>query len=164
MNEVRYELKKGWSGGNPDKAPEYMEELNRLLALNEGVPLKPEQVVESAQDTSSVLHGVFEWEDTVAAANWRRHQARNLMNHLEVVIVNEEERHIRAFFHVVTDKGHKGYVSYKDVAEVPDYHQQVLREAVRQIKHWNRRYKDYKELRHINDAIEETLAELKMAA
>ena len=49
-----------------------------------GDSFSPEQIVEAAREEGTELHKCFTWDDTVAAENWRRHQARVLVAQLVV--------------------------------------------------------------------------------
>ena len=49
-----------------------------------GDSFSPEQIVEAAKNEKSELHKCFTWDDTVAAENWRKHQARVLVAQLVV--------------------------------------------------------------------------------
>ena len=46
----------------------------------------PEVVVAEARQLSCPLHNYFEWDNTVAAEQYRLQQARHLLNHLTVVV------------------------------------------------------------------------------
>lgn len=48
--------------------------------------LTPGQVVEAARPEDSILHGYFEWEDSIAAESWRRVQARELIKRVKIVV------------------------------------------------------------------------------
>lgn len=56
-----------------------------LAAANAG-RLTPDQVVEAASDPASPLHDQFEWDDSVAAVEYRRDQARTLIRSVNVKI------------------------------------------------------------------------------
>lgn len=76
-----------WKTGTRIKAdPEKAAELFDILADENR--LNAETVVNESRPEGSVLHDDFEWKDPVAAEEYRKHQARNIMNSL--VIVNEQ--------------------------------------------------------------------------
>ena len=67
--------------------------------------LKPEYVVKESEDESSVLHCCFVWDDTKAAALWRKKQARDLINNIKVEIKTEKvSATVRAFVNVREQK------------------------------------------------------------
>ena len=41
-----------------------------------GESATPQQIVDRARDENSELHKCFEWDDSIAAENWRKQQAR----------------------------------------------------------------------------------------
>ena len=59
-----------------------LEKANRRLI--------PEDVVEAARDERHVLHGYFEWDDTVAGNLYRIEQARTLIREVKVQTVYED--------------------------------------------------------------------------
>lgn len=64
--------------------------------------LAPDQVVKSARPKASPIHKYFEWDDSAAAAEFRKNQARNLISAVEIVegpSQHQGER-IRAFVSV----------------------------------------------------------------
>lgn len=76
-----------WKTGSRIKAdPELAAQVLDQLA-NEN-RLNAENVVEISKPEGTVLHDDFEWRDDIAAHEYRKHQARNIMNSL--VIVEEE--------------------------------------------------------------------------
>ena len=65
-----------------------------------GQSITPGAVVEVARPVSAPLHPFFEWDNAVAAEKYRLFQARNIVNHLQVVVVNSagESENIKAYF------------------------------------------------------------------
>lgn len=59
-----------------------------------GDSFSPDQIVEAARDENTELHKCFTWDDTTAAASWRRHQARMLIAQL-VIGHSFRKQHIR---------------------------------------------------------------------
>lgn len=57
----------------------------RLKWLAKNGEITPEQVVEDARPVDSPLHPYFEWNDSLAAHNWRIEQARRLLQSFELV-------------------------------------------------------------------------------
>lgn len=84
-------------------ADDAVEELNRIRNIYG--ELTPENVVEASKVKSSLLHDVFEWNDTAAAEKYRIRQAQELIRSIRVTIVHENvEVSLRAFVHVQPDK------------------------------------------------------------
>lgn len=77
--------------------------LTRIAKKNGGM-LKVDDVLEEAQDVNSILHKHFEWDDSVAAASYRREQARALIQRCRITLVESEPMHIRAFVSLPADR------------------------------------------------------------
>lgn len=74
-----------------------------MNGLSETGELNASRLVEVSRPEDAPLHGEFEWDDTIAADSWRKHQGRNLINALIMVPEVEsdgEKEPIRAFFKV----------------------------------------------------------------
>lgn len=65
------------------------EELERIAGKNGGL-LTPDDVVASARQKNSILHGMFEWDEKKAAHAYRVDQARVLIRSVTVVITTEK--------------------------------------------------------------------------
>lgn len=52
--------------------------------------LKPKAVVDESRPDDAPLHPVFEWNDEIAAEEWRVHTARNLIRSVHVIKENSE--------------------------------------------------------------------------
>ena len=87
-----------------------MEELERIR-LKHG-ELKPEYVVEESKEPDALLHNYFQWDDTLAAAAWRREQARQLIKNITVTITTENiTSTVRAIVNVVkADNPGRSYI------------------------------------------------------
>lgn len=93
---------------------EALRELESLTDANGG-DLTPEVVLKSARAASSPLHKHFEWDDSAAAENWRKQQARALIQSYKLHIVDGNgERTVRYFTNVIVQDEH----SYRRTEEV----------------------------------------------
>ena len=127
-----------------------------------GRPLEPVDVVRDAESNASPLHECFEWDDGMAAESWRLQQARQLLNHIEVVIERqgEDDSQVRAFHCVTVEyedrpkEKHSGYVNVEEVIGNPDYYDQVVKKALTELNTWRKRYQMYQELKPVFLAIE----------
>lgn len=133
----------------PIPAQQVGETLERILQT-EGV-ITARRVVEEARPEDSPLHPIFEWDDSVAAEDFRRNQARNLVRSLRVVIKQdhtETPKEILAFVRVHQVRG-GGYIPTVKAMSEPDSRQQVLTDALRSLQAWRRRYDHLRELETI---------------
>jgi len=122
----------------------------------------PELAVRTASPPKSRLHDYFLWDNKKCGHLYRLEQARHLINHLIIVVEypSGEEKETKAFFNLKTKKGTRSYIPVEVVANDEFYYQQVLQEAMNEIIEWKRRYSDYRELRLIFGAVEETQKKL----
>jgi len=138
----------------------YGEELDRISKENNGT-LSPSDVVEKARNRRNPLHEYFEWNDNKAGEGYRIYQARNLINHIVVVIkYDHKQKEHKAFLSVNETpqeiKKNKIYVTIERVLSEPKLRQQILNEAIKEIEFWQERYHEYKELGRIFRAIKST--------
>lgn len=71
--------------------------------------IKPQVIVKEARPKKAPLHPVFEWDDSVAAEEYRLVQARNLVRAVHVVVESpdgEDEDAGCAFVHVSEAEGY----------------------------------------------------------
>ena len=90
--------------------------------------LSPVVVVNEARPDDAPLHPAFEWQDEVAAEEWRRHQARNLIAAVQV-IETEGEPPRMAYVSVAADDGARTYQPARVVASDDDMLARALAEA-----------------------------------
>jgi hypothetical protein len=96
-----------------------MKEERKLLtkiARQNGGMLKVEDVLEEARDEGSPLHKHFEWDDSEAAAQYRRQQARALIQKCKITLIDSQPIEIRAFVSLPTDRENGG--GYRLTSEV----------------------------------------------
>ena len=116
-----------------------------------GDEVTPDDVVEAARNTSSPLHRLFEWDDTLAAVRWRRQEARSVLNHLSVVVKMPDGNlePIKAFHSVDVqtddDTMARRYVHVSIVKERPDFADDVVDRARGELESWRNRYRGYRE-------------------
>lgn len=133
---------------------EIAAELARLQEANGGV-LLPTKVVEFARNPETALHRQFEWDDTEAAAKWRLEQARQVIR-LHITVIGENADPVRAFVSLTTDrKGAGGYRALAAVMSDPAMADQMLRDALGELRVVQRKYKQLQALRPIWEAMEE---------
>ena len=111
----------------------------------------PASVLADACKKRSPLHEHFEWDDTIAAERHRLQQARNLVNHLVVVVkINGTEQDTKAFHNISIEfeDESKGdiYAQVSVVKANKAYAEQVVRKAYAELKAWERRYRQYDEV------------------
>lgn len=138
------------------------ETVERLGNLNGGF-CPPAALVEEARPDGHELHGLFEWDDSVAAEAHRRQQARQVINSVRVVVAVEDDGErppltFPAFVSVskVDESGvSRGYRPLSVVVEQPDEYRQVLAEANAAFAALRRRYAALKEFGPVFEVLDQ---------
>lgn len=113
--------------------------LTRLARKNGGV-LKVDDVLQEAKDKDSLLHRHFEWDDTEAAEQYRRQQARALIQRCRIQLVESSPVKIRAFVSLPTDRENGG--GYRLTSEVMSDNylkDEFLRDIRMTIQRWSQK-------------------------
>lgn len=131
----------------------------KIAKTNKG--LTPALVVEHAKPKNSILHDYFTWDDKAAGKAWRLTQARYLIRQLVVIKVVDGDRPepVRAFVSVIKQDDEKtktrhAYFAVADAIRNKSYRQQLLDEALQEIRAWRMKYARFQELAQIFDAID----------
>lgn len=114
--------------------------------------LTAEVLVEVNRPEDAPLHNSFEWQDDVAAEEWRKYQARNIIHSITVVAVPDKEP-VRAYFNVCTASPQ--YESLQTIVQHEDKYAQLLESARRELEAFQRKYNTITELSAVFDAINE---------
>lgn len=130
----------------------------RLAALedvrkkNKRKILIAQEVVNAAKDKGNPLHACFEWDNDVAADEWRLHQARHLIS-IAVTIVDTPQGSVTvpAYLSLPNDRKQPsgGYRSTEDVIRQKTLRRELLQGAVRDFRSVKERYE------RITDLVEE---------
>lgn len=113
--------------------------LTKMAKRNGGI-LKVDDVLEEAKNVNSVLHQHFEWDDSEAAEQYRRQQARALIQRCRIQLVETEPVKIRAFVSLPTDREQGG--GYRLTTEVmgDEYlKDEMLRDIRMTIQRWTKK-------------------------
>lgn len=88
-----------------------------LQKLDSSGKLTPDNVIERAKVATSPLHGLFEWDDSVAAHKWRVEQARQIISSFEIVVkVERQEIRVQEFVRDPRCKSDRqGYVGFDKI-------------------------------------------------
>lgn len=111
-------------------------------------------VLQGARVKRSPLHTLFEWDDNVAAHEYRLVQAREVLR--SVVILNEEQpdaEPIRAFVTIIGEQG-TDFTPLMVAMNDEQMRAQVIARALREMQIWTKRYGQYEELAAIVQATE----------
>jgi len=134
------------------------------LSDKSGGRISPEVVLNAAIPKNSPIHDFFEWDDNIAARQWRLQQSRYLIRSIEVEIIRKGKSIIeRKFFNVndIEDGRERLYIDVDVMEGNPEFRKQIIEMALREIKYWTEKYKNYKELNEIFKAIDDVEKKLK---
>ena len=135
---------------DPDVAARVM---NDLAEKNE---LTAEKLVEVSKPEDAPLHKDFEWDDTVAAQEYRKMQGRHIINSLIIVPEVEEKEPIRAFFKIETHEN--TYTPIQTIIRCPTSREILLMNAFAELKAFRKKYESLSELVKVFAAIDEATA------
>ena len=149
---------------DPEAAHKELEEER----ARRGGRMSAEDVLGVAQSEDSAIHPEFEWDDGVAAFEYRLTQARHLTRSLVVVV---EDRPTRAYesiplkvaspAEVTPETGNENvYVSVQDVRSKPEWNECVLQRFRSEINALQKRYQTVQELSAVFSAIDEALEDV----
>ena len=151
-----YEYREGWRPGvDANTVGAVMEQIEDKYGS-----ITSERFLEASRAEDSPTHGVFEWDDGIAAEKYRLHQASRTICAVRVIVRNETgtkipEKPPRAFVNIVDDDSKKGqYVNVSDAMSNEDTRQAVLKRAMRELKSFQEKYSALSELAEVFMAID----------
>lgn len=110
-------------------------------------------IVDAARDEKSELHKCFEWDDSVAAENWRKKQARDIVHHL--VFVEEQVPKDRPEIRIrYTETANSGYKETIKMVRNEDQYKTLLAQAYAELRAFKAKYNMLSELQEILDLIQ----------
>lgn len=131
------------------------EELERIERKH-GI-VTPGNVLEESRPPQTVLHDLFEWDDSAAAERFRLEQAREIIGNIAVVHILEDRprEQVRAFVNIVPEDGERGYLSVVKVLSDRDHTRQMLADALADFIALRKKYAMLTELTAVFRAIDE---------
>lgn len=143
--------------------------------------LTPDVILAEARKKKSYLHRFFDWSDSLAAEKWRKHQARQLISHVRVVIVDDngprkawENVRVKIMATESEEREEKkqeeerNYVSVEAIEKDEYLREQVVKRGIKELETWLEKYKHYEELKplakNIQIGIDQARRKFKMAA
>ena len=145
----------------PDDAGVALSEIERIREKRGEAT--PEGVVNESKPKRAVLHRSFEWDNAVGGHKHRLLQARQLINAIEIVVIDEapdgsahEVTTVPAYVSMTDDSGDTGR-QYHPIDEVMDddaMREKLLQRAWREIQAWKAKYEHLQEFAQISKAIQ----------
>lgn len=111
--------------------------------------IEPSVIVEESRPDDAPLHDCFEWDDERAAQMYRERQARCMVANVVKVGEPREDTYTRAFVHV-----QKEYRPLSVVLKSKDMTQELLQNALRELKCFEAKYRELSELAPVFDTIQ----------
>lgn len=123
-----------------------MKELERIRGKH-GI-LIPSLVVEESRAEDAPLHKVFQWNDGIAAMNYREWQAAQLIRNIRIVVSDEEVSvTTRAIVNVSTsDNPHRTYVPVAEAIHDETAYEDLLKQAKAEMETFIAKYNQIAEL------------------
>lgn len=118
-----------------------------------------ELFLEASRALDSPTHGVFEWDDGVAAERYRLHQASRTICAIRVIVRDGPGAKVggeppRAFVNIMEDDSKKAkYMNVSDALSNEDTRAAVLTRAMRELKAFQEKYASLEELADVFSAI-----------
>ena len=159
MARKKYSAAPGAQFSHAD-AKKYGPAVQKAMESNGGI-LKPEDLVLAARNTRNPLNRYFEWSNRKAADKFRISQARHLINHLCVEVIVKGKRvtrrdNISVLLTPDMKNKNRVYVDLKAVSENPNFKQQMIEYALKELEIWQQRYRECTDLKKINYVIDRT--------
>lgn len=120
--------------------------------------ITPEAIVDYARSEETELHKCFQWDDSIAAENWRKQQARNIVCSLKVV-VEKETTGSQTYRLIQHDDEEKEYRQVVFTVRNMDEYGRLLQQAKDELRSFRQRYKSITELSEVIDEIEKVLSD-----
>lgn len=124
-------------------------EMCERLAADDNLSAKA--LLDANRPEDAPLHNAFEWDDSVAAESWRVHQARHIINSLEVVIDGKEP--VRAYFNIVRTEPEYRHID--TILQRQDTTQALLLTAYRELLAFRKKYSKLEQLAQVFAAVDQ---------
>lgn len=117
--------------------------------------LNAQTLVDVNRPEDAPLHNSFEWNDSIAGEEWRKYQARNIIHSL-VVMPENKSVETRAFFKLSSVQNN--YDSVHTIIQNEDKNAQLLRDAEKELRSFQVKYRGIKKLESVVEAIDAYMA------
>lgn len=113
-----------------------------------GDELTPKNIVNLARNENSILHEMFEWDDTVAAEQYRKQQANLIIQNLKITVIADDntERKVKAF---VTVKRNTVFEPIEKVVKDVDKYSLLLDKAYKELNGIKIKYRELQEIQDL---------------
>jgi hypothetical protein len=120
-----------------------------------------EFVLDSARDTDSPLHSMFEWNNEIAGEKYRLHQATIIILSLKVEKETEEKpKTLRAYYNVSESEKKGSFINVDSAFSNPDTQEIILKRALREFQAFRTKYENLKEFAKVFKEFDEVFTSL----
>lgn len=127
--------------------------------LENTVGLTAENVVEVSRDESSPIHNEFEWDNDVAAEEWRKQQATNMIRNISVVLAEEIDNDVKSVRAFYATELHQ-YENIQAIFNNDSKKEDLLQKAIRELQSFKKKYAFLSKLSVVFDAIDNVTKEV----
>ena len=118
-----------------------------------------QMLLDSAREANDDLHGLFEWNDGIAAEKYRLHQAGQVLSSLKVSVIEDDKeqekpKRTKAFVQVQRDNHRAVYMNVNVALGNEDTRKSVLEIALAELKCFREKYETLTELARVIEAID----------
>lgn len=148
-----------WREGFPHRGVKATEAHKLIEKLPEKTPVA---VVEASRPKKSAIHKLVEWDDDVAATQYRLQQGRDILSSIHVRYETEAPTDpVPAYVVIkraeVKGSGESVYENTHTALQQPIYRDNVICQALRDLLAWKRRYSAINELAEYIPVIEKQI-------
>ncbi|MBR2551435.1 MAG: hypothetical protein IKF05_00380 [Erysipelotrichaceae bacterium] len=122
-----------------------------------GKEVTPQMIVDFARDEDTELHKCFQWDDSVAAENWRKQQARQVVMSLTVKVERSEHGEAQTYRLIEHDDTEKIYRPVVFTVRNKDEYARLLAQAKADMIAFKKRYKSIVELQEVIEEIDKII-------
>lgn len=151
-----------WRRGSQGKGIDATKAYNALEKIRErNNGITDDGILAAAKAKNHVLHGWFEWDESKAANEHRRNQARTLIRSFEVVYVEQPDMKTRAY--EVETKSTKPaehrtvYTTTEEVLANPESRDRLIADAIRMAMEFRRRFRMLHEMERVMEEIDKAI-------
>lgn len=130
---------------NADLAGKMCEEIESKVGLT------ARSLLDANREEGTLLHDEFEWDNEIAAEEYRLQQARHIINCLCIKPETKENKPIRAFFRIMDSES---YENINVIISDEDKHQRLLQTALNELNAFKIKYRQLNELKPLFDLLD----------
>lgn len=134
------------------KAADIVAELNKINSET----ITPEQILDVARDENSLLHGFFEWDDTIAAEKYRKYQAQQMLLKITYVKDDEDKKPKRYYHNISYSTGEYHTVDY--IFKHEDAYELLKKRAVDYLRGAKNKFSEISELKEVWETIDRVIS------